>query len=192
MAVQFKASWPFILHTTKTPKSYLCRNFLIIWDQEVFFCTMKTVICIQKTAIIMNFKKINIKYRWRQNDFDQINENCYWDSNKTRIFDDQEVSIQLIRIGNRFTEDGFILTGNQTGSYRKWPKVTEISRMWPEMAESGQKWPQNPNLWSFWNLPRQASTIIIPSGSKIVHKPNIKIDWDKIVGKVPTFQVYIL
>ena len=136
---------------------------------------MKTMICIQKTAIIMNFEKINIKYWWRQNNFDQINKNRYWDTNKTRIFDDKEVSIQFIRVGNRFTVNGFIWT----------------DRKWPEMTGNDQKWPQNPSLWSFWNLPRQASTIIIPSGSKIVHKPNIKIDWDKIVGKVPTFQVYI-
>ena len=86
---------------------------------------MKPVICIQKTAIIMNFEKINVKYRWCQNNFDQINKNRYWDTNKTRIFDDKEVSIQFIRVGNRFTVNGLWPEINQTGSDQNKPDVTK-------------------------------------------------------------------
>ena len=36
-----------------------------------------------------------------------------------------------------------------------------------------------------WKRPRQASTTIIAIGSSIVHRPNIRIDWDKITGNEP-------
>ena len=50
------------------------------------------------------------------------------------------MSIQLIRVGDGFTVDGFIFTGNQ--SDRKLPKMAGSDRNKPDVAENDEKWPE--------------------------------------------------